>query len=122
MHLAAQDLVGEHDFTSFRSIECQAAHPIRRIIELTVKRQKNTVIIDVTANAFLHHMLRNLAGVLISIGSGRQPVSWAQELLQLKDRKLGAETASPYGLYLAGVTYPAEYEISVFDDDLRIIL
>ncbi len=111
MDKAAQDLVGEHDFTSFRSVECQSNHPYRKIIKICVKRNNNIITIDVTANAFLHHMVRNIAGVLMAIGSGRKPVDWAKEVLMSKDRKLGAETASPYGLYLVGVSYPKEFNI-----------
>lgn len=111
MHQAAQDLLGEHDFTSYRSVECQSRHPHRNIMQINVTRNKDIVSIDVTANAFLHHMVRNIAGVLMAIGSGRKPVSWAKDVLLSKDRKLGAETAPPYGLYLVGVDYPREFNI-----------
>ena len=69
------------------------------------------VIIDISANAFLHHMVRNIAGVLIAVGSGKHPVSWVEEVLKAKDRRLGAETAPAYGLYLVQVTYPQEFAI-----------
>ena len=111
MHEAAQDLIGEHDFNAYRSVECQARHPRRNVMEINVKRSKDIITIDITANAFLHHMVRNIAGVLMAIGSGRKPVSWAKEVLQSRDRKLGAETASPYGLYLVGVSYPEEFQV-----------
>ncbi len=111
MHKAAQDLVGEHDFTSFRSVECQSRHPNRRVIKVAVKKNQDIVTIDITANAFLHHMVRNIAGVLMTIGSGRKQVEWAKEVLLSKDRRLGAETAPPYGLYLVGVSYPKEFNI-----------
>ena len=111
MHKAAQDLLGEHDFTSYRSVECQSRHPNRNITQISVKKSRDLVIIDITANAFLHHMVRNIAGVLIAIGSGRKPVEWAKEVLISKDRRLGAETAPPYGLHLVGVTYPKEFNI-----------
>lgn len=120
MHSAAQDLLGEHDFTSFRSVECQSKHPMRRIIAINVSRQDNIIVIDITANAFLHHMVRNIAGVLMTIGAKRKPVTWAKEVLECKDRKLGSETASPYGLYLVGVTYPEEYKIVDSLSDLTI--
>ena len=111
MHQAAQHLIGEHDFTSFRSVECQSKTPFREIKSIKVFRQHHFVIIDIAANAFLHHMVRNIAGVLIAVGSGRQPPEYVKEVLQAKDRRLGAETASPYGLYLTGVTYPESFGI-----------
>jgi tRNA pseudouridine38-40 synthase len=111
MHEAAQSLIGEKDFTSFRSVECQSNTPMRHLYECQVKRVGDLVCIDVLANAFLHHMVRNIAGVLMAVGSGRRPVSWVEEVLLAKDRKMGAETAPPYGLYLIEVRYPDEYGI-----------
>jgi tRNA pseudouridine38-40 synthase len=111
MHQAAQCLVGEHDFTSFRSVECQSNTPMRDIKLLKVFRHGHYVVIDIVANAFLHHMVRNIAGVLIAVGSGRQPVDYVKQVLLAKDRRLGAETASPYGLYLVGVNYPEHFGI-----------
>lgn len=111
MHQAAQILLGENDFTSFRSIECQSHTPMRNIHKLQVTRSNDLVIIDITANAFLHHMVRNIAGVLITVGSGKHPVAWVGEVLNAKDRRLGAETAPAYGLYLVQVTYPQEFAI-----------
>lgn len=109
MHQAAQHLLGEQDFTSFRSVECQSKTPMRNIHQLQVTRAGELILIDITANAFLHHMVRNIAGVLIAVGSGKYPVSWVQEILQKKDRRLGAETAPSYGLYLVQVSYPQEF-------------
>lgn len=111
MHQASQVLLGENDFTSFRSVECQSNTPMRNIHKLQVSRLGDLVIIDITANAFLHHMVRNIAGVLIAVGSGRHPVPWVEEVLKAKDRRLGAETAPAYGLYLVQVTYPQEFSI-----------
>jgi tRNA pseudouridine38-40 synthase len=99
MQQAAQQLVGEHDFTSFRSMECQSRSPTR-------------LIHDLTANAFLHHMVRNIAGVLMVIGAGKYPVEWIQEVLQAKDRRKGAETAPAYGLYFVDAAYPSQYEVT----------
>jgi tRNA pseudouridine38-40 synthase len=118
MHKAAQALVGEHDFSSFRAQGCQSRSPNRLMHFINVYRQQEQVIIDLSANAFLHHMVRNIAGVLMDIGMDKQPVSWTQNLLDIKDRKQGGVTASPYGLYLGGVYYPEKYGIkkhSVFD-------
>ena len=112
MHEAAQLLLGEHDFTSFRSVECQSKTPMRHVKQVEVSRRGDLVIIDVTANAFLHHMVRNMAGVLMAVGAGKRPVTWVNEVLHAKDRKLGAETAPSYGLYLTHVTYPAEFGIA----------
>lgn len=109
MHEAAQLLLGEHDFTSFRSVECQSKTPMRSIFEISVIRKLDFVVLDIRANAFLHHMVRNIAGVLMAVGSSRHPVEWVSNVLAAKDRKLGAETAPPYGLYLVSVAYPAEF-------------
>lgn len=108
---AAQCLIGEQDFTSFRSVECQSNTPMRHMYQCQVRRQGDFVIIDVTANAFLHHMIRNIAGVLMAVGSGRKEVGWVNDVLLAKDRTMGAETAPPYGLYLVEVTYPEEFGI-----------
>jgi tRNA pseudouridine38-40 synthase len=111
MHQGAQLLLGENDFTSFRSVECQSKTPMRNIHQLQVTRTGDLVVIDITANAFLHHMVRNIAGVLIAVGSGKHPVAWVEEVLKAKDRRLGAETAPSYGLYLVQVTYPKQFAI-----------
>lgn len=111
MHEAAQLLLGENDFTSFRSVECQSNTPMRNIHRLEVSRIGDMVVVDITANAFLHHMVRNIAGVLIAVGSKKHPISWVAEVLKAKDRKLGAETAPAYGLYLVQVTYPETFSI-----------
>jgi tRNA pseudouridine38-40 synthase len=112
MHKASQCLLGEQDFTSFRSVECQSKTAMRNVHQIAVLREGDLLAIEITANAFLHHMVRNIAGVLIAVGSGRRSMGWVNEVLQAKDRKLGAETAPPYGLYLAGVNYPAEFGVS----------
>ena len=109
MHEAAQSLLGQHDFTSFRAQGCQSKSPCRRMYFIDVERIGEQVIIDLSANAFLHHMVRNIAGVLMAIGTGKQPVTWTQELLEVKNRRLGGVTAPPDGLHLAGVYYPKQY-------------
>lgn len=111
MNQAAQSLIGEKDFTSFRSVECQSNTPMRCVHKLEVSRKGDLIIIDITANAFLHHMVRNIAGVLIAIGSSKKTVSWIDEVLHAKDRRLGAETAPSYGLYLVQVEYPKEFAL-----------
>ncbi|MCU7934497.1 MAG: tRNA pseudouridine(38-40) synthase TruA [Candidatus Thiodiazotropha sp. (ex Dulcina madagascariensis)] len=109
MHRAAQALVGTHDFSSYRALGCQAKHPVRTLHSLTVRREGEMIAIEVHANAFLHHMVRNIAGVLLAIGKGEQAQSWAEEILGLRDRTLGGVTAPPQGLYLTKVDYPAEF-------------
>lgn len=109
MHEAAQVLVGEHDFSAFRAIECQAKSPVRNIERLGVTRNGHWVVIEVTANAFLHHMVRNVAGLLMSVGSGNSPTERVAAVLAGRDRKANAATAPPDGLYLAAVRYPAEF-------------
>jgi tRNA pseudouridine38-40 synthase len=109
MHAAAQVLVGEHDFSAFRAIECQAKSPLRRVDRLTVLRQDEWVILEVTANAFLHHMVRNVTGLLLAIGLGESPPERVAAVLASRDRKTNAATAPPDGLYLAAVRYPAQF-------------
>lgn len=111
MQAAAQYLPGTHDFSSFRAIQCQAKSPIRTLRELDVSRQGEFIVIKASANAFLHHMVRNLAGVLMDIGAGEQEPEWANEVLNARDRTLGGVTASPDGLYLTAVEYPAHFNI-----------
>ncbi|MEJ2621818.1 MAG: tRNA pseudouridine(38-40) synthase TruA [Candidatus Thiodiazotropha sp.] len=109
MHRAAQKLVGRHDFSSYRAIGCQAKHPVRTVYSLSVSRQGEMLSIDIHANAFLHHMVRNIAGVLLAIGKGEQSEHWAEEVLEFRDRTLGGVTAPPQGLCLTGVDYPEEF-------------
>jgi tRNA pseudouridine38-40 synthase len=105
----ARYLLGEHDFSTFRAVACQAKHPVRTIHDLDVSRRGELVIIDVHANAFLHHMVRNIAGVLMAIGCGDREPEWVVELLEARDRTVGGVTAPPQGLYLVGVTYPERF-------------
>lgn len=111
MHQAAQALVGEHDFTSYRTVACQAKSPVRNLHWIKVWRQGQYVIIDVEANGFLHHMVRNIAGVLLEIGAGNAPENWAKEVLEHRDRTQGGITAPPYGLYFQKIIYPEEFNL-----------
>ena len=111
MHRAGQALVGTHDFSSYRALACQAKSPVRELRELVVRRHGDLVELTVSANAFLHHMVRNIAGVLLAIGRGDRPLEWAAEVLALRDRTLGGVTAPPDGLYLMRVEYPARFGI-----------
>ena len=111
MHLAAQCLLGERDFSSFRAAECQSATPMRRLLELGVERHGDVVEVTARANAFLHHMVRNIAGSLLLVGSGDRPVTWLAEAAEARDRRQAGPTAPPQGLYFAGVEYPPEFAL-----------
>jgi tRNA pseudouridine38-40 synthase len=106
MHSAAQYLLGEHDFSSFRAASCQSKNARREIQSIKVNRQGCYVIIAIQANAFLHHMVRNISAVLMTIGAGKKPIAWAKEVLLAKNRQAAGVTASPNGLYLSQVFYP----------------
>ncbi|MEK8088295.1 tRNA pseudouridine(38-40) synthase TruA [Thermithiobacillus plumbiphilus] len=109
MQAAAGHLIGRHDFSAFRASSCQARHPVRELRRLQVTRMGDLIALDVEANAFLHHMVRNLAGVLIAVGSGQQAPGWAAEVLESRDRRLAGVTAPPAGLYLTHVSYPERF-------------
>ena len=109
MREASRAFIGEHDFSSFRAAQCQSSTPMRRVMQVLVESHEETTEIRVTANAFLHHMVRNIAGVLLAIGSGDRPVGWAAEVLAARDRRQAGVTAPPQGLYFAGVDYPGEF-------------
>ncbi len=111
MHEAAQYLVGTHDFSSYRALGCQARSPVRTISRLQVSREEDRLVIEVTANGFLHHMIRNIAGVLMAIGEGERPLEWSREVLEYRDRTLGGVTAPPEGLYLVHVGYPELFRL-----------
>jgi tRNA pseudouridine38-40 synthase len=111
MHEAGQALTGTHDFTSYRAIACQAKQPVRTVTHLEVTRDGNIIELFIRANGFLHHMVRNIAGVLIAIGAGEQPDSWAREVLDHRDRTLGGVTAPPDGLYFERVEYEDEFQL-----------
>ena len=112
MAQAASALLGEHDFSSYRAYACQAKNPVRTVHALEVARNGPFVTIDVVANAFLHHMVRNIAGVLIDIGAGKRPPRWAEEVLRARDRQLGGVNAPPHGLYFVGVQYPEVHGVA----------
>lgn len=111
MQEAARHLLGEHDFTSYRAVGCQARSPVREIRTLNVYRSGQLVVIDVSANAFLHHMVRNIAGVLMAVGAGERSPDWALEVLQARDRRKGGVTARPDGLYFVDVRYPDLFKL-----------
>ncbi|MGB5278607.1 MAG: tRNA pseudouridine(38-40) synthase TruA [Gammaproteobacteria bacterium] len=113
MHTAAQALLGENDFSSFRSSACQSEHAMRCVESIDVTAESGFVYIDIRANAFLHHMVRNIVGSLLKVGCGDQPVAWIAELLALKDRNQAGPTAPAEGLYLVDVQYPPEYDLAL---------
>ncbi|WP_437881265.1 tRNA pseudouridine(38-40) synthase TruA [Pseudomonas sp. LRF_L74] len=111
MREAARHLVGTHDFSAFRARQCQAKSPIKTVHHLEILEWGRFLVLDIRANAFLHHMVRNFAGVLMTIASGERPVEWAREVLESRVRRTGGVTAHPYGLYLVQVEYPDEFEL-----------
>jgi tRNA pseudouridine38-40 synthase len=118
MRDAARLLLGSHDFSSFRAAECQARSAVRELMALRVERRGDFVLLEVTANAFLHHMVRNIAGLLVHIGSGEAPPSRAAEVLAARDRRIAPATAPAAGLYFWRVHYPAVFGLP---DDSDII-
>ena len=108
MHAAAQALLGEQDFSAFRTIACQARTPMRNVHELNVVRDGERVVVEIQANAFLHHMVRNIVGSLLPVGRGSEAPEWIARLLAGRDRSQAGPTAPPQGLLFLGPLYPAE--------------
>jgi tRNA pseudouridine38-40 synthase len=108
---AAQYLLGEHDFSALRAAECQAKSPIKNLAQLDIQKQGDTIIFDLSANAFLHHMVRNIVGCLVYVGKGKHPPQWMREVLEGQERSLAAPTFAPDGLYLRRITYDAKWEL-----------
>ncbi len=102
-------LLGEHDFSAFRASSCQATHPVRHVYDLQINEHGDWVVITVRANAFLHHMVRNLIGALVEVGLGNRPIEWIDELLRSRDRTAAARTFPASGLTLVGVEYSSEF-------------
>jgi tRNA pseudouridine38-40 synthase len=121
MRAAAGGLVGEHDFSAFRSAECQAASPVRALTRAAVERRGEYVLFEFTANAFLHHMVRNLIGCLVQVGKGSHPPGWIAEVLAGRDRSRAAPTFGPEGLYLTRVTYPERWSLPRFAPMLPLL-
>ena len=111
MRSSAQYLIGEHDFTSFRSSECQSKTPIKTIYSIDIISQEPWLYFRIRGNAFLHHMVRNLVGSFLQIGMGKQSSEWMGQLLTAKERRLAAPTFMADGLYLAKIAYPKQFEI-----------
>lgn len=124
MQDAARRLIGTHDFTSFRASECQASSPLRTLTRLEVERHGRWIRVTAAANAFLHHMVRNIVGALIEVGTARQSAAWINDVLTARDRALAAPTMSPDGLYLVRVEYDGRFQVPAparmpnwFDED-----
>lgn len=111
MHRAAQALLGENDFSAFRTAQCQARHPMRDLHAIAVRRDDDQVIVEVQANAFLHHMVRNIVGSLMVVGRGERPESWIAELLAGRDRTVAGPTAPAAGLTFLGPRYPRNWAL-----------
>jgi tRNA pseudouridine38-40 synthase len=113
MREAARHLLGEHDFSAFRSSECQAKTPIKKLTRLDIEKQGDMITFNLTADAFLHHMVRNIVGCLIYVGKGKYPPRWIPEVLANRNRTLAAPTFSPCGLYLQRITYDAKWRLPI---------
>lgn len=111
MQKAAKPLLGEHDFSGFRAAACQASTPVRNISHLSLAQRGPWIELEVTANAFLQHMVRNIMGTLVMIGRGDESPGWAAEILASRDRKKGGIAAPPHGLTLVSVAYPDEFDL-----------
>lgn len=111
MQLAAAKFVGTHDFSSFRAVACQSNQPVRTVSHCQLIQQGQLLILDIQANGFLHHMVRNIVGVLLEIGSGERELEWIDYLLSIKDRTQGGVTAPPDGLYFIQAYYPEQFEL-----------
>jgi len=109
MREAATLLVGEHDFSAFRSSECQAKTPIRKVHELSIRQEGENIVFVIRANAFLHHMVRNLVGTLVYVGKGKHPPQWVHQVMESRDRAKAAPTFGPEGLYLERIEYEAKW-------------
>lgn len=116
MASAATLLLGEHDFSAFRSAECQAKSPIKLLREADVRRQGNMLVFDFAASAFLHHMVRNLVGALVYVGKGAHGPDWMTDLLASRDRRRAAPTFSAAGLYFTGVDYDPTWQLPAAHD------
>jgi tRNA pseudouridine38-40 synthase len=116
MQAAAQYLLGEHDFSAFRAAECQARSPVKHLRQLDIRRQGDMLIFDVSADAFLHHMVRNIIGCLVYVGKGKYPPDWMAEVLSGRERSRAAPTFAPDGLYLRRIQYEAKWRLPQNED------
>ncbi len=117
MQTAAQYLLGAHDFSAFRAAQCQAKSPVKHLHQLDIHRQDEMLIFDFSADAFLHHMVRNIIGCLVYVGKGKYPPSWLSEVLASRERSLAAPTFAPDGLYLRRIKYEAKWGLPQMEND-----
>jgi tRNA pseudouridine38-40 synthase len=120
MQVAAQYLLGEHDFSAFRAAQCQAKTPVKYLRQLDIRRQGEMLIFDVSADAFLHHMVRNIVGCLVYVGKGKYPPAWLAEVLAGRERSFAAPTFAPDGLYLRRITYEAKWGLPQMENDVLL--
>jgi len=120
MQTAGQHLMGEHDFSAFRSSECQAKTPVKHVQRLDIRRQGEMLIFDVSADAFLHHMVRNMVGCLVYVGKGKYPPDWLADVLDGRERSRAAPTFAPDGLYLRRITYEAKWGLPQMENDIML--
>jgi tRNA pseudouridine38-40 synthase len=120
MRTGAEYLLGEHDFSAFRAAECQAKSPVKTLHQLEIQQSGEFFLLQLRANAFLHHMVRNLIGSLVYVGKGKHPPTWIGNILESRDRRLAAPTFAPDGLYLAGVGYDEKWGIPVSKVELPL--
>lgn len=116
MQAAAQCLLGEHDFSAFRSSECQAKSPVKHLRRLDIHRDGEILVFELESDAFLHHMVRNIVGCLVYVGKGKHPPGWMKQILESRDRKRAAPTFSPEGLYLRRIQYEAKWGLPQAED------
>jgi len=121
MRTGAENLLGEHDFSAFRAAECQAKSPVRTLTRLDISRRGNIITFDICANAFLHHMVRNIVGCLVYVGKGRHSPDWMCSLLNSGDRTVAAPTFSAAGLYLTRIEYDLQWNLPLIDQQNGII-
>jgi tRNA pseudouridine38-40 synthase len=121
MHRAAQALLGTHDFSAFRAAECQAKNPVKTMEYVNVTRQGDYLIVDIKADAFLHHMVRNIVGTLLPIGMEEEPITYLQDALISKDRTRAGMTAKPCGLSLVEIHYPEHFNLPIHPANKRMI-
>ena len=121
MQVAARALLGTHDFSAFRASECQAKSPIKCLNRLDILRHDAMIRFELHADAFLHHMVRNVVGSLVYVGNGRQPPAWIGEVLASKDRGRGAPTFAAAGLYLTGIDYPPRWDLPATRAPVRLV-
>jgi tRNA pseudouridine38-40 synthase len=117
MQAAAQYLLGEHDFSSFRAAECQAKSPVKHLRQLDIRKQGDMIVFDLSADAFLHHMVRNIVGCLVYVGKGKYPPLWMKEILECRNRKQAAPTFAPDGLYLRRILYEEKWGLPQLPGD-----